>query len=635
MNQRYISIILFSTLFLTGCSFTLAQDVTPPPGYTPAATLPPAVTASVYPLLPPDPEQGKTAYDKECASCHGLTGKGDGSQADKLSDPPTILKDKEKALTTPIVAWYDQITNHSTSNSMPAYSSVLDDRTRWDISAYLYMLNTTNEDLVLGRELYTVNCETCHGAKGKGNGPDAGGLTLEPPDFTFERILPPRSDQELFDIVSNGSANVMPAYSALLSEAERKAVISYIRTLSFSGVTIALTPEPEPLVETQTVTQPVTKPSEVVTPSATDRVSVYGKIINDSGGDLPQSLKVTLRIFDNMEETGSIQTQVNTDGSYRFDNIQMTSDRIVIATVEYEGQVFNSEPSRLPTANTEDDPAASNGIELDIHVSETTSDISTVSVDRLHVFFDFSRENVVQVVELFLISNSSNQTIVPASAESGVLAFDLPTEAANLQFQDSVIGERYLTTATGFVDTAPVPPGNDSLQVLFAFDLPYADKATISLPIPYDTNSVIVMAPSEGVKFKSDMLVDGGLKTTEQSTYQVYNGSNLKASANLTFTLTGRSKSNASAVGEVKFDTGLIGGILLGLVVIISGFYLNMRRKQIAKAKVPVQPIATQDKNALMDAIIALDEQFKNEKIAESAYKQRRAELKEELKKLL
>ena len=151
------------------------------------------------------------------------------------------------------------------------------------------------------------------------------------------------------------------------------------------------------------------------------------------------------------------------------------------------GQTFNSDPSKHPTTDTSADATVGSDLVLDIHVSDSTTDTSTISMERLHVFFDFSHENVVQVVELFLVSNSGNQTVVAADANSGVLNFKLPAGASNLQFQDSVIGQRYLATDSGFADTAPVPPGSMSSQVLFAFDLPYTGKAEISLPIPYNT----------------------------------------------------------------------------------------------------------------------------------------------------
>jgi mono/diheme cytochrome c family protein len=639
MKRLSLSFIPILMLFsLTGCSFSLAQDVTPPPGFTPEATIPPASTTSVYPLLPPDPVHGKTLYEDQCGSCHGATGKGNGSQSNSLSNPPTILADTNKAFSTSLVTWYDTITHHSTTNSMPAFSSVLDDRSRWDISAYLYMMNTSLGELQLGKEIYTDTCLDCHGETGKGNGASSQGLTLQPPDFTFESILPPRSDQDLYQIVSQGTAGVMPAYSNKLSDDEMKAVVAYIRTLSFTGVDVPLvTPTaPENPTLSAVVTPGTASPVTSTSPqSSANHIKVYGNIINDSGTALPSGLQVTLKIYDDMKENGQLVTQVNADGSYAFDQLPMSSNRIVMATIDYAGHYFNSDPSKLPTDSSGDtQPTPQEDIKLDIHIADTTTDLSTVTVDRLHVFFDFSRSDVVQVMELFMISNSGNKMIVPVQAGDGVLTYDLPANASNLQFQDSVIGERYLSTTNGFSDTATIPPGDDTLQVLFAYDLPYTGQTPISIPIQYQTNAVTVMVPTDGVKLKSSQLVDGGIKTTQSTSFHTFNGSNLVAGAKLEFSLSGQPISGSSTVGSLKLNPIWFGAITLLVVLFGIGlFFYNRKVLSVRKVKKTVtdQP----DKAALMDAIIALDEQYKDGNINESAYQERRAELKENLKKLL
>lgn len=41
----------------------------------------------------PDASAGKTIYDRDCASCHGATGKGDGDDAAYFTTKPTDLTD--------------------------------------------------------------------------------------------------------------------------------------------------------------------------------------------------------------------------------------------------------------------------------------------------------------------------------------------------------------------------------------------------------------------------------------------------------------------------------------------------------------------------------------------------------------
>ena len=44
----------------------------------------------------PDAAAGKALYDRECASCHGASGKGDGEDAAYYTTKPTDLTDKAK-----------------------------------------------------------------------------------------------------------------------------------------------------------------------------------------------------------------------------------------------------------------------------------------------------------------------------------------------------------------------------------------------------------------------------------------------------------------------------------------------------------------------------------------------------------
>ncbi len=628
---------LLISILLTGCSLSMTRDVPPPPGHTPDAAVRAQETVSVYPLLPPAPSRGKEHYENECASCHGSTGRADGSLSGTLADKPAILYDPERAHETSLAAWYNQISTHPEGSSMPDYTGVFTDRERWDISAHLYMMNLDSNDLILGKQLYTNNCALCHGELGKGDGPQSSDVTISPPDFSFQPILSGKTDRELASVVESGAVGIMPAYRDIFSDIDTQAVVSYIRSLSFDleGMEMAnmdaATPTPAPIL-TESV---AASTNETTVPYKSGTVTVTGQVVNDTGGLIPDILPVTLRIFDNMEETGSLTSTVQPDGKYLFESVPMSADRIVIASIDYDGQVFNSEPSRLPTTNMEHEAETDGNITLDIHISESTTDTSLIEVERLHIFFDFSREGVVQVVELFLFNNNSDRTVVPADGELGVLSFQLPPEAYNLEFQDSVLGERYLAVEDGFTDTAPVLPGQISHQVLFAFDLPYDNAALITLPMPYPVNAAIVMVPADNVKLESSVLVDGGMKTTQNTTFRVFNGSSLPAGEDLVFNLKGQPATTPGKVGKVKINANLIGGAILMLVIISAGLYIFSRRQVSGGKSASLMASQPVDKNTLMDAIIALDEQYKAGKIQKPAYELRRSELKEQLRKLV
>ena len=79
-----------------------------------------------------------------------------------------------------------------------------------------------------GEKIAKVNCVSCHGAKGKGDGAAAAALNPKPADWTSSRVQS-ESDGELFWKISNGRGP-MPPWKHL-PENDRWAVIRYIKSL--------------------------------------------------------------------------------------------------------------------------------------------------------------------------------------------------------------------------------------------------------------------------------------------------------------------------------------------------------------------------------------------------------------------
>jgi hypothetical protein len=190
-----------------------------------------------------------------------------------------------------------------------------------------------------------------------------------------------------------------------------------------------------------------------------------------------------------------------------------------------------------------------------------------------------------------------------------------------------------------------VKPGVGDYQVIFAFQMPYDRKLEFSQTMYLPTSAVVVMVPDNGVKVSSDQLEDGGTRDFQGSNYHMYNGSSLIAGSLLEFTLSGRPK----GVSTSFFSTGTmknlaIGLGVFGLVLVISGLWLyrrNQKKVALQTSEGPDLPESPSEANAmlededtLMDAIIALDDQFKAGNLPEDAYLERRAVLKEKLRNI-
>ena len=84
-----------------------------------------------------------------------------------------------------------------------------------------------------GKELYTINCQMCHGPAGEGNGPVAAFLANRPANFTTE-VVQSKSDGSFFLTISNGIDGRMPALNENLTVSERWDVVNFLRTLKLA-----------------------------------------------------------------------------------------------------------------------------------------------------------------------------------------------------------------------------------------------------------------------------------------------------------------------------------------------------------------------------------------------------------------
>jgi mono/diheme cytochrome c family protein len=78
-----------------------------------------------------------------------------------------------------------------------------------------------------GKAVYTAECASCHGSRGKGDGPSAKDLELPAGDLTK---LGGQTDGALFWKVTEGK-KPMASYATKLTEQQRWDVVNYMRTL--------------------------------------------------------------------------------------------------------------------------------------------------------------------------------------------------------------------------------------------------------------------------------------------------------------------------------------------------------------------------------------------------------------------
>jgi hypothetical protein len=465
------------------------------------------------------------------------------------------------------------------------------------------------------------------------------------------------SAASLYLAITTGISPDMPAFTSTLDENERWAVVAYLRSLTFAiplssasvypapkanvpGVTSSNAyPAPEAYPNPVMTQTPLLSPTAEVTSTKSFIGSVSVQLVNGSGGDAPSDAPVTLYGFDNMQNTYSETLATGVNGVYTFTNVTMLKDRSFLAGVDYASGTYGSDVAVV-------DPATPN-LNLQVTIYDSTTDVSVLTTDRVHILFDLSDPKNANVIEMFIISNPSKLAVVAPTKDGTVVTFPLPQGYTNLQFQEGALGSRYVEVSQGFADKVIVKPGVSHYQVVFAFKMPYDRKLNFVQLMYLPTSAVVVMLPDNGVKVSSSLLQDSGTQVIQNVTYRKYNGSSLIAGSSLEFTLSGNPKKSITSI----FSTGSMQNLAIGLggfgiALVLGGLWLfrTNQRKIAMQAALYGMEIASpsteldaspESQDTLMDAIIALDDQYHAGNLPQEAYLERRAILKEKLRKLV
>ncbi len=612
-------ITLFATfaILLTACNMTLAEDITPPPGYVAPTPLP---TLALYPAQPPSVENGKLIYVEKCAPCHGDTGLGDGEQGIQLGVTVRAFGLAEIARVASPAQYYAMVTRGNIERFMPPFNS-LTDQERWDAVAYVMTLHTQAQEIEKGKQLFEANCAGCS-------------LDI----FKDQQKMSSFTEVELARLASQGG-NGLPAFGSTLSEDELWAVAAYLRTLSFNTAPLA-TPQPlaqaqgTPASVTPTSANPETTPAETSQASTAGEAtatlqpgfgSVSGVIDNQTGASLPSNLVITLRAYDHDAsdpnagpvETFSLESLVEQDGAYSFANVEIPAGRIFLAEVTYEGVELQSEFSVV------EEGAQLVGIPP-LTIYALTEDTTGLVMDDAQVIFEYGADSIA-VYTLYSFRNPTDEMIVVPQDETGQIPFiKFPKDSSGFGFEPTQDSASFLSTANGFA----IPPSDASYGLVAFSSLPKTDELNFSMPFDLPIASVNIFVPV-GTTVENAQLTDLGIQTIQSFTYQIYESDSIAAGGSLAFTLSG--EPSDAPVSASNNTTMLIGAGVLGAALLVAGFW--MYRQDARKAQVAEEDEGEYESaEEVMDAIIALDDLHGKKKIGEKAYQKRRAELKEVLR---
>jgi mono/diheme cytochrome c family protein len=599
--------VLLVALALGGCS--LAGDITPPPGFESVPSLPTAAPSLAAPRLAPDLSAGEALFAEKCAPCHGPTGRGDGAQASNLPVPPAVLAEASIARSAIPDEWYSLVTIGRLDRFMPGFTS-LNDSDRWSVVAYALSLGLEQDVLDQGEQVFQRACAECHAEDGRGG---ESGSDLTAPGFQAERSL-----QAIFDGITQGVAPGMPGFEASLSEEERWAAASYVRELGLQAGPIAA--QPTTTVTAEAAPSGTAGPAETgapTTPAATTAASappvlvgvIEGTVLSGTAGAaLPDGLEVTLHGLDGETEVITETKAVGPDGRFAFDVDELVSGRLFVATLDYGGELYASEVVHL-TAET---PTAS----LPVTVYEATTEAASVQVDRLHILVSSAGEGLLQIVELWILSNTGDRTVIPP-ADGGGLGGSLPEGAAQVSFDEPTPGERYRVVGSEFFDRRGLQPGAGTGEWVFSYILPYERRVDLLRTTDYAIGSIVLLLP-EGMSVSAEGLVDTGSRDLQGESLHTYSLGPISPQEEIRLTLSGGPRSTGSPTAAAEW---IIGVAVLGIALIVVG--LVWRRSPRPRAA----GIETEEADLLL-SLAALDRDFEAGRISEDDYRRRREPLK-------
>jgi hypothetical protein len=368
---------------------------------------------------------------------------------------------------------------------------------------------------------------------------------------------------------------------------------------------------------------------------------VSGQVTQGSDDALPEGLEVSLEVYQHFEQVMQTSTEVQADGSFTFEGVPIVPDQIYIAVIELDGIFY---PSEFYIAQEGDEQ-----IDLPVTIYSSTTSTDNLVFSRIHVFFQFIDNNLVQVINQVTISNFGSEMVAPDNDLEPVLNFTLPEGAQNLIFQTGEIGAPFIQNEDGFGDPTAVLPGQSSYEILFAYELPYQRGLEWQIPVDFPADVVVAFIQGDEVKVESDTFLSSGTEMLDTEVFQVLVANDVAGGETLGLELSGRVGGGALSTGENN-NWLIIGAGVLGLMLAAYGAARLLRSSDEGDEdedfdydEADEAPAVDVDKlikssvtsDKIMDQIIALDQAYEAGEVEEDDYTARRDELKAALKDAL
>lgn len=277
------------------------------------------------------------------------------------------------------------------------------------------------------------------------------------------------------------------------------------------------------------------------------RITITGRIVAGTDGlQLPVGAPVTLHVLRAASPElppapiQQIQAPLSAEGTFRFENLAFQPDDLIFASLRHDGAQQASVIVKLE--------APLRDFELPITLYARTDDASVVRVVRAQHTFEFPSESIAQVLSAYVLrvqgdkffmtdQRAPNDKLIsarfPLPVGAVALAFD-PSLSESLSIGGSAIAPEVLLTRPLFPE--------QTYEVIFSYQLPLSDSATLDQDYLYHTEQVEIRLPqdAEATLSSDKQSFRESLETTQGTgrAYRVYQLEQpLQAAERLIFTL--------------------------------------------------------------------------------------------------
>ena len=372
---------------------------------------------------------------------------------------------------------------------------------------------------------------------------------------------------------------------------------------------------------------------------AQESLSIQGRVVNGTAGFSVSGDLVVLMLITGPDGTlaGTSQTVTAPDGSFGFDGALRVAEGVYTLSVDYSGVFYGLTLSQDELAE-----------EQVIMVYEPTEDAEIIVVDRqVMVITGFDvPQRTATATEFVRFTNPTDRTLRPnlETARPGMFSFmrfALPPDAANVTVQSDLSGGEVISVGSGFALTAPVPPGEHSVD--FAYTFPYEDgQVAYRNSLPQGAGIFQVLVPDQWENVEMSGLDSRPPVGIQEEVYRAWEGRGIPAGPGVELRLDGLPQPGAfarigGALSGGSFWVTAIPSAMGAALLALLAFGL-FRRYRPATAYDAATGMPEEDagpragtnagqRAVLVSALAELDESYQDGELDEDDYLDRRAGL--------